>query len=39
MGSLGTLAGFLPELITTGSSTLWEIFVQMPFTILTGITP
>lgn len=39
MGSIGAIFGVLPELITTGSSTLWDIFVAAPFTIITGITP
>ncbi|GBF17493.1 hypothetical protein Br6_04899 [Rhodococcus sp. Br-6] len=39
MGSIGTVLGFLPDLITTGSSTMWDIFVEGSFTMLTGFTP
>lgn len=37
MGSISGSLELLPELITVGSSTLWGILVEMPFTISTGI--
>lgn len=39
MGSIGTIVGHLPDLITVGSSALWDIFVTGSFTMITGITP
>lgn len=39
MGSIGTVFSYLPDLITVGSSALWDIFVTGSFTMITGITP